>query len=196
MAPHTLSWPVPVHVVSTLFVGREFDRKGGPILLEAFRQLRQRRPRARLLVAGPPMRLNLPEGAIQLGPVRYDKLADLFSRSTVFALPTLREPFGIAFLDAMACGLPCVGTRTEAVPEIIEDGRSGLLVPTADSVSLARALERLLADAPLARAMGERGRQRVLAQFTWARTARRLSELLEDAADCTASVPVLAQAYR
>lgn len=165
-----------------LFVGREFARKGGPILLDAFRQLRRKRPRARLLIAGPAERLSLPDGAIRLGAVPYDQLPALFSQATVFALPTLREPFGIAFLDAMANGVPCVGTRTEAVPEIIEDGRSGLLVPPADARALATALDRVLADPVLARAMGERGRQRVHAEFTWARTAQRLSDQLEAAA--------------
>ncbi len=164
------------------FVGREFARKGGPILLDAFRRLRRKRPRARLLIAGPVERLSLPDGAVQLGAVPYEQLPELFSQATVFALPTLREPFGIAFLDAMANGVPCVGTRTEAVPEIIEDGRTGLLVPPADAQALAHALDRVLSDPALARSMGERGRQRVHAEFTWARTAQRLSDQLEAAA--------------
>jgi glycosyltransferase involved in cell wall biosynthesis len=163
---------------TVVFVGREFDRKGGPILLEAFRQLRRRRPRARLLVAGPPEPLAMPEGAVQLGPVPYERLPQLFAQATVFALPTLREPFGIAFLDAMACGVPCVGTRTEAVPEIIEEGKTGLLVPPGDAIALMAALDRLLAHPDQARAMGERGRHRVVGNFTWANVARRLAILL------------------
>jgi glycosyltransferase involved in cell wall biosynthesis len=166
---------------TVVFVGREFDRKGGPILLEAFRQLRRRRPRARLLVAGPPEPIAMPEGAVQLGPVPYERLPQLFAQATVFALPTLREPFGIAFLDAMACGVPCVGTRTEAVPEIIDDGRTGLLVPPGDAIALAVALDHLLSHPALARTMGERGRNRVMGRFTWSNVARRLEILLAGA---------------
>jgi starch synthase len=165
-----------------LFVGREFERKGGTILLDAFARLRRARPRARLLVAGPVAPLALPEGAEQLGAVPYDGLAALFARATVFAMPTLHEPYGIAFLDAMACAVPCVGTRVEAVPEIVEDGATGLLVPARDAAALAAALERLLASPDLARRMGERGRERVASRFRWPLVARRVEDLLRAAA--------------
>jgi glycosyltransferase involved in cell wall biosynthesis len=165
-----------------LFVGREFGRKGGPVLLDAFERLRRKRPRARLVIVGPEERLALPDGAESLGPVPYDGLEPLFSRATVFALPTLQEPFGIAFLDAMACGVPCVGTQIEAVPEIIEDGRTGLLVPPADPIALADALECLLADPDRARALGAQGRARVAQRFLWQHVADRLLAVLLAAA--------------
>ncbi|HZZ85611.1 MAG TPA: glycosyltransferase family 4 protein [Anaeromyxobacteraceae bacterium] len=161
-----------------LFVGVDFLRKGGAVLVEAFERLRRRRPGARLLVAGPRERLALPAGAVQLGFVPFDELPALCAQASVFALPTLREPFGIAFLDAMACGLPCVGTRLEAVPEIVRDGLTGLLVPPADPGALAAALERLLAEPELARAMGFRGRERVAAFYRWELVAERLEAVL------------------
>jgi alpha-maltose-1-phosphate synthase len=167
---------------TVLFVGKDFARKGGPILLDAFVRLRRTFPRARLLIAGPPAPPPLPEGAFHLGPVASDELADLMSQATVFALPTLREPFGIAYLDAMACAVPCVGTRIEAVPEIVQDGETGLLVPPGDAVALACALERLLGDPLRARAMGVRGRARVAARFRWSHVAERLERALRRAA--------------
>jgi glycosyltransferase involved in cell wall biosynthesis len=165
---------------TVVFVGRDFARKGGPVLLEAFARVRRAVPKARLLVAGPPApdRRRIPEGVFFLGRVPRDELAALFSQSTVFALPSLREPFGIAFLDAMACGLPCVGTRVEAVPEIVREGETGLLVPPGDPVPLALALERLLAEPALARAMGARGRARVSASGLWSHAAERLERAL------------------
>jgi len=161
-----------------LFVGVDFLRKGGAVLLEAFERLRGRRPRARLLLAGPRERLALPAGAAQLGFVPFDALPSLCAQASVFTLPTLREPFGIAFLDAMACGLPCVGTRLEAVPEIVQHGLTGLLVPPADPVALAAALEELLDDPERARAMGVRGRERVAAFYRWELVAERLEAVL------------------
>jgi alpha-maltose-1-phosphate synthase len=163
---------------TVLFVGREFARKGGPILLDAFSRLRRVRPAARLLVAGPTRAIPTPPGVTHLGAVPVEALPALFARATVFALPTLQEPFGIAYLDAMSCGLPCVATRTEAVPEIVEDGETGLLVPPGDAAALAVALERLLADRDLARRMGERGRARVEERFTWRRAADALAVAL------------------
>ncbi|WP_242370929.1 glycosyltransferase family 4 protein [Anaeromyxobacter sp. SG26] len=164
-----------------LFVGREFARKGGTILLDAFERVRRRRPAARLLIAGPPEPLALPDGAEQLGPVPYDGLEELFSRATVFALPTLVEPFGIAFLDAMACGVPCVGTAVEAVPEIIEEGKTGLLVPPGDPSALAEVLLALLGDPARARELGVAGRARVLKRFQWTQVGARLDAVLQPA---------------
>lgn len=160
------------------FVGYDFARKGGLVLLEAVRLLRRRLPRARLLVAGAPAPESVPAGVAFLGPVATEELPALFAQSTVFALPTLQEPFGLAFLDAMACGLPCVGTRIEAVPEIVRDGETGLLVPPGDPVALADALERLLSDPTRARAMGARGRARVFAAGLWSHVAARLERAL------------------
>ena len=162
------------------FVGFDFARKGGLVLLEALRILRGRIPRARLLVAGAPAPARVPPGATFLGRVDVAELPALFSQATVFALPTLQEPFGLAFLDAMACGLPCVGTRIEAVPEIVREGETGLLVPPGDPVALAGALERVLADPGRARAMGARGRARVFASGLWSHVAARLERTFTD----------------
>ncbi len=164
-----------------LFVGRDWRRKGGPVLVEAFARVRRALPRARLLVAGPRERPALPPGAFYLGPVPFAELPALFAQATVFALPTLREPFGLAYLDAMACGLPCVGTRVEAVPEIVAEGDTGLIVPAGDPEALATALARLLRDPARARAMGGRGRARVGARFTWRHVAERLERALRSA---------------
>lgn len=157
-----------------LFVGRDFRRKGGPVLLRAFERLRRTHPQARLVIAGPRERLDLPPGAQNLGPLAPGALLPLFASASVFALPTLREPFGIAFLDALACAVPCVGTLVEAVPEIVEHERSGLLVPPGNDEALAAALARLL-DSPAERqAMGLYGRERVAASFQWSHVASRL----------------------
>jgi glycosyltransferase involved in cell wall biosynthesis len=163
---------------TVLFVGKDFARKGGPILLEAFVRLRRAVPKARLLIAGPRDAPPLPEGAFHLGPVELDELPALLSQATVFCLPTLREPFGLAFLDAMACAVPCVASRVEAVPEIVADGETGLLVPPGDAVALAAALERLLRDPLRTRAMGARGRTRVAGRFLWKHAAVRLEKAL------------------
>ena len=165
---------------TVVFVGKDFARKGGLVLLDAFTRVRRAFPKARLLVAGgrAPDPRRIPPGVFFLGPVPLPELPALFSQSTVFALPTLREPFGIAFLDAMACGLPCVGTRIEAIPEIVREGETGLLVPPGDPVQLALAIERLLGDPALARAMGARGRARVFAGALWMHVAERLERAL------------------
>ncbi|MGC4000167.1 MAG: glycosyltransferase family 4 protein [Anaeromyxobacter sp.] len=164
-----------------LFAGKDFTRKGGTVLLDAFVRLRRQHPKARLLIAGPPRPPPLPENAFHLGPVPLEELPGLFSQASVLCVPTLREPFGIAYLDAMACGVPCVATRVEAVPEIVADGETGLLVPPGDPVALASALARLVADPLRARRMGAAGRARVASRFLWSHVAERLERALQAA---------------
>ncbi len=164
-----------------VFVGKEFERKGGRLLASVFAALRRRRPGLRLLVAGPSRRLELPEGAEQLGLVPFERLPELFARSTIFVLPTLQEPFGLAFLDAMACALPCVGTEIEAIPEIVRHGVTGLLVPPRDERALGEAIERLLDDPAGARRMGLAGRDVVRRGFRWSLVAAKLARLLAEA---------------
>src|SRR5205085_5912474 len=93
-----------------VFVGKEWRRKGGPVLLRAFAILRQSRPDLRLLLAGPTEPIETGPGVTNLGLVPFDAVERLLSQATLFVLPTLREPFGIAFLDAMLWKVPCVGT--------------------------------------------------------------------------------------
>ncbi len=178
-----------------LFVGTRWELKGGPVLARAFERIRRTRPRARLVVIGPSRRPALPDGAEYLGYVPASELPAHFARATVFALPTLREAFGIAFLDAMACAVPCIGTAVEAVPEIIEHERTGLLVPPGDDAALAASIERVLDDPALGRRMGDLGRLQVEASYTWEHVAARLERLLAPPAlpllPRETSVPVL-----
>ena len=91
---------------------------------------------------------------------------DYYQRAALLVMPSFYESFGIACLEAMAFGLPVVATRVGGLPEVIEDGVTGLLVPPGDADALAQAMIRLLSDADLRRRMGQAGRERVLKEFT------------------------------
>jgi glycosyltransferase involved in cell wall biosynthesis len=172
-----------------LFVGKEsFRRKGGPVLLRAFQRLRKERPGLRLFLAGPAEPLDLPEGTVNLGVVPIERVRELLGSATVFVLPTLREPFGIAYLDAMLCKVPCVGTAVGVVPDTV--GGAGLIVPPGDDEALAVAIGELLDDEPRRRAMGELGRKRVLERgFLWPDVVRKLAGVLESAIASGRSAP-------
>jgi glycosyltransferase involved in cell wall biosynthesis len=164
-----------------LFVGTAgWRRKGGPVLLKAFRLLRQSRPDLRLILAGPTEALEVPEGVTRVGRVPFEEVKRLLSAATVFVLPTLREPFGIAFLDAMLSKVPCVGTQVGAVPEIL--GAAGVCVPPANAEALAQAIAALLDDPPRRAAMAEAGRRRVLELgYLWPEVGKRLEAILSSA---------------
>ena len=161
-----------------LFVGRSFTPKGGPDLVEAFRRIRRADRRAALWIVSQEAPDALPEGAVFHGPLAPRALAALFARASVFCLPTLREAFGLVFLEAMAFGLPVVATAVEAVPEIVVQGETGLLVPPRDPAGVAEACSALLADPARARRLGAAGRARVAELFGWDLAAARMLDVL------------------
>jgi alpha-maltose-1-phosphate synthase len=168
-----------------LFIGVDFDRKGGWHLLQAFRQVRQKFPDATLHIVGPRQLAIPPE--LQAGvayhgflrkqdPVGGPKLAQLFRDCSLFVMPSLYEPFGIAPLEAMVHQLPCVVTNNWALQEMVERGRTGEHVECGNPEDLAAKLIALL-DAPQRLAhMGEAGRQRVLDYYTWDKVVGRLKD--------------------
>src|SRR5262249_21936062 len=113
--------------------------------------------RLRALVA----RHGLGDTVVFLGQVARSTLAVEYGRAHCFCLPSVQEGFGIVFAEAMAAGLPIVACRAAAVPEVVADGRVGLLVAPRSPDEVATALETLLSDARLRREMGEEGRRRV-----------------------------------
>jgi glycosyltransferase involved in cell wall biosynthesis len=169
---------------TVLFVGRQFQRKGGDLLLESFRRVRQRLPSARLLVAGLPRGFIAAPGVECLGDLDkstvdgWGRLVDAYMSADVFALPTRFEPFGIVFVEAMHFGVPCIGPRACAVPEIVIDGETGFTVPVDDVDTLTDRLLRLLTDPDLARRMGAAGRARARDVFIWPRVVERMLSVM------------------
>lgn len=158
----------PLDEQVAFFAGYDFERKGGHVLLAAWPQVRRRLPSARLEIAAlgrPPA--HLPAGVTWLGRLSRDELTARYRQVSAFVLPSLFEPFGLVFAEAMASGLPVVATRTCGVPEIVSDGETGLLTDIGDQAALADALVAVLGDPDRARAMGAAGRARVLEHYTW-----------------------------
>ena len=154
-----------------LSVARLYPRKRMQDLLEAAAVLRARVPdvEVRVIGDGPEMpalrdlhaRLTLGESVRLLGHVGRDALALEYRRARCFCLPTVQEGFGLVFAEAMAAGLPVVACRAAAVPEIVRDGETGLLVEPRTPAALAAALERVLEDDTMRKDMGMAGRKRV-----------------------------------
>lgn len=189
---------------TVIFVGRITRQKGLPYLLAAVRELPS--DVQIVLCAGAPdtpeLLTEVTEAVENLRAERdgivwidrmlsRDELCTALSVSTVFVCPSIYEPLGIVNLEAMACGVAVVGTATGGIPEVVDDGVTGRLVPITqrddgtgtpldpDSfvADLARVLTEVLADPDQARAMGVAGRTRVEEHFAWASIAERTEAL-------------------
>ena len=108
------------------------------------------------------------------------QVADVLAALDVFVLPSRAEGLGVAILEAMAMALPVVASRVGGIPDAVIDRDTGLLVPPEDTGALAAAIDRLVADEDERRRLGERGRARVLAEFSLARSAERYEALYEE----------------
>lgn len=198
---HALPYPVPLEGFDTgawtrerearggepvrvLFVGGDWERKGGPELLRAW-EAAGLSERARLTLVSDRAPGALPAGVEARHGVRAytPEWLRLWRDADLFVLPTRAEAFGMVFQEAAAAGLPAVGTRTGAVPELVLEGTTGTLVSPGDVAALADALSSLVADAPMRTRMGRAARAHVERSASMEHYAARLSRILHEVAD-------------
>ncbi len=171
---------IPIHLErykskNILFVGREWQRKGGPQLLEAFHKVRGRHAKATLTIVGVTPNVSS-EGVEVVGSVPLETLNAYYEDASLFCVPSQVEPFGIVFLEAMAAGLPVVGLRLGAAPDFILPGETGALVTPHNNETLADALIDLLNDPAKCSRMGARGRALVKMKYTWDHVCALMAE--------------------
>ena len=170
-------------------VGRLIPIKGHDVLLRALAAARDDVPGITLEIAGEGAledelratvsRLELDDVVTFLGHV--PEAGRVFERAEVVVVPSLGEGFGMVALEAMERGRPVIASAVGGLPEIVDDGRTGLLVPSSDDDALAAAIRNLAGDAARAAALGAAGRARALAEFSQARCTERTAELYRQA---------------
>jgi glycosyltransferase involved in cell wall biosynthesis len=177
---------IPEGAPLLLAVGRLTAQKDHPTLLRALARARERHPEAVLAVLGigplePETRALVRELGLEDAvflPGRLE-IRDWLERADVFVHSSRWEGFGLVLLEAMLAGLPVAATRVSAVPEVVADGKTGLLVEPGDHEALAAALDKLLANPENARALGEAGRDRAHEHFSVARMTDRTVDVYE-----------------
>lgn len=216
-------WPTPPPVdrsgretFTFLFVGTDFERKGGFEVVEAFDSVTARHPHVRLVLVSPDPRVPHPDrarhgwistarreralhrlAALEAAGrvVRHPLLpqgrlyADLYPAADAFVMPSHAEGFGFTNVEALSFGLPVVSSRVGAIPETVEDGRTGFLVQPGDAEALAERLERLATDPSLTTRLGQAGRADFLARFTLERFRSEVGRVYRQALEgrCDAS---------
>jgi len=181
----------PKDRIDLLFVGRDWERKGGPLAVEVVQLLRAAGTNATLHIVGcrPPLPANLCEGdspAVRIHGLLYRnvpkesaQLQSLFLHSHLLIVPTQAECFGIIFAEAQAFGLPPVSRSVHALPSVIVDGVTGLLFPAqAGPEPYATAIHALLSDWPRYLAMADAAVHRTRDDLSWDHAAESMARII------------------
>lgn len=177
----------PAAQLTILSVGRLVPEKGPDLMVDAVAQLRERNVDVRLTLVGDGPRRRALEHRIRAlgltdvvhlaGAVASDEMVDWYRRSDVFCLPSFAEGVPVVLMEAMSSGLPVVTTRIAGIPELVEDGESGIVVAPGRADLIADALERLAKDPQLRQDLAEGGRRSVQEGFDIADSARQLQRV-------------------
>ena len=164
--------------------------KGIDLNLIAISKLIEKHPKLKYVVVGdgPEMKilvelasnLGLTNHVEFLGRLSHESVMKYVAVADIFSLPSWREGFGVVYLEAMAHGKPIIACRGEGIADVIEHGKTGLLVKPRDVDSLVEALDFLLSYPEEAQAMGEQTRKLVLENYTWEKNAERMIEIYEE----------------
>ena len=162
-----------------LFVGLDWERKGGPELLKAFQRVLAVYPEAQLTIVGCAPKIDLPNCTV-VGRVPLADVARYYAGATAFCLPSRSEPFGIAFVEALANRLPIVATNIGAIPDFVVPGENGYLVEPYEVEVLASRLAELIGHPDKCRAFGHKGYALACDRYTWSQTGARIRENIEN----------------
>lgn len=164
-----------------LFIGKDFKRKGGEVLIDSFMKIKREIPDATLDIVGP--NLNMDINGVQChGFIKKDipglqYIKRLYNESVIFTMPSLYEPFGIAYIEAMAHGLPCVGVNNCAIPEIVVNRKTGLIAKVNDSNDLSKKIIDLLKNREMIEEMGREGYKHYYDNMRWDVVVKRINRV-------------------
>ncbi len=157
-----------------LFVGIDWERKGGPVLADAFRKVLEVLPDATLSIVGCTPDVNIKNCSVY-GKVPLEMIKKFYQKASVFCLPSNIEPFGIVFLEAMSFRLPVIGTNIGAMPDFILNGWNGYTVEPGDFGSLARHIADLLNEPSRCMEFGNNGFNLFRERYTWEKTGKEMT---------------------
>ena len=184
------SSPGRTRTPTLLSVSNLVGTKGIDLNLFAMQRLRKRYPRLRYkIIGGGPLEvrlrrmvasLKLDDCVEFLGSQPHPRVMEHMAQCDIFSLPSWQEGFGVVYVEAMANGKPVIGCQGEGVEDVVEHGKTGLLVKPRDVDSLVEALDFLLSHPKEARAMGERARKLVLENYTWEKNAEKIIKIYKE----------------
>ncbi|MFC0878568.1 glycosyltransferase family 4 protein [Saccharicrinis sp. FJH2] len=162
-----------------LFVGINWERKGGPVLIEAFKKIRHIHPDATLTIVGCSPKLQV-ENCHIVGKIPLKDVEYYYKHASIFVLPTNVEPFGLVFIEAMANRLPIIGTNIGAIPEFIQENVNGYLVEPNNSNHLFSSILELIEHPERCKAFGECGYKIFKENYNWEKVGQKMCSKIKE----------------
>jgi glycosyltransferase involved in cell wall biosynthesis len=173
-----------------LFVGRFVPVKNLELLIEAFSNISNRHPDAELVLVGEGPRGEALKREVErqgisdqvrfMGYIPNEELPEVYRNAAIFTLSSKSESYGMTLLEAMSCGTPVVAPRVGAIPEIVDDERTGLLYAADSASELTAVIDQMLSNPELRHSYGRQSRKRAIDEFDWSERQAGLFELYEN----------------
>ena len=163
-----------------LFVGRDFERKNGNLVIEAFKLAKKIRNELELYIVGPKLNVQI-DGIHWVGDISYKDLPYYFNLCDIFCMPSKFEAYGIAFLEALIYGLPCIGRDAFEMPFFIEDGKTGYLLKHENANELAELVLDLLDNDNIKQNVKDK-RDYYIKEYSWDAVAKRMYDIIDNEA--------------
>lgn len=161
-----------------LFIGRDFERKNGKLVIEAFKLSKKKRKDLELFIAGPKkLDINY-EGIHFLGDVSYEGLIEYYNKCDIFCMPSKFEAYGLVFVEALIFGLPCIGKKTYEMPYFIEEGKTGYLLGEESEIELSELMLKLINDEQIKENVRKK-RDWYINEYSWDSVSKRIASIIE-----------------
>lgn len=177
---HQETWEKSYTEQTILFVGVDWKRKGGPVLLKAFEKVLDELPGARLVIIGCNPHIGKTGNVKVMGKLKLEELPAYFKSATLFCMPTLREPFGLVFVEAMNFKLPVVSNNIGALPDMVQNGVNGYLIDN-NVDEYASVMVKLLKDPQLCAQMGENSYRLARERYNWDKVGEKIRHYITEA---------------
>ena len=162
-----------------LFVGRDFKRKGGELVIEAFKELKKEILNAELYIVGPSSKpyINDIPGVFFLGDIESKDLYKYFNKCDVFCMPSYFEAYGLVFAEALCFGLPCIGRNAFEMKYFIQENENGYLLHNDDKNELCDLMKKAIFNSNMKEFL-KNNKENYLKEFSWEEVARRCSYII------------------
>ncbi len=161
-----------------LFVGKDFERKNGPLVIEAFRKLHKENPGYELYIAGPSDVDIHEDGIHNLGLLSFSQLIEYFNLCDVFVMPSRFEAYGIVFGEALSFGLPCIGRDAYEMPYFIQEGQNGYLLKNKDDADELAGLMKQAIENESMRKYVIANHETYITLYSWDTVVKRMSDFI------------------